>query len=77
METVQQNGRFTLFSSKFPSIYSILYAYGPEHLFIEKNFLQIISFSFNQFSYVLMLNNEFNSPIAKTHVKSYLITLYN
>ena len=26
METVQQNGRFTLFSSKFPSnIYSILY----------------------------------------------------
>ena len=28
METVQQNGRFTLFSSKFPSdIYSILYAY--------------------------------------------------
>ena len=29
METVQQNGRFTLFSSKFPSnIYSILY--GPD-----------------------------------------------
>ena len=28
METVQQNGRFTLFSSKFPSnIYSILYEY--------------------------------------------------
>jgi len=28
METVQQNGRFTLFSSKFPSnIYSILYDY--------------------------------------------------
>ena len=27
METVQQNGRFTLFSSKFPSnIYSILFA---------------------------------------------------
>jgi len=26
LETVQQNGRFTLFSSKFPSnIYSILY----------------------------------------------------
>ena len=25
METVQQNGRFTLFSSKFLSIYSILY----------------------------------------------------
>ena len=28
METVQQNGRFTLFSSKFPSnIYSILYGH--------------------------------------------------
>ncbi len=30
MATVQQNGRFTLFSSKFPSnIYSILYVYSP------------------------------------------------
>ena len=28
METVQQNGRFTLFSSKFLSIYSILYGGG-------------------------------------------------
>ena len=29
METVQQNGRFTLFSSKLPSnIYSILFAYS-------------------------------------------------
>ena len=27
METVQQNGRFTLFSIKFLSIYSILYGY--------------------------------------------------
>ena len=28
METVQQNGRFTLFSSKFPSnIYSILFGF--------------------------------------------------
>ena len=27
METIQQNGRFTLFSSKFLSIYSILYDY--------------------------------------------------
>ena len=27
METVQQNGRFTLFSSKFLSICSILYVY--------------------------------------------------
>ena len=33
METVQQNGRFTLFSSKFISIYSILYAYRPLLLF--------------------------------------------
>ena len=30
METVQQNGRFTLFSSKFLSIYSILYAHNTE-----------------------------------------------
>ena len=29
METVQQNGRFTLFSSKFLSIYSILYGHIP------------------------------------------------
>ena len=29
METVQQNGRFTLFSSKFLSIYSILYGQTP------------------------------------------------
>ena len=27
METVQQNGRFTLFSSKFHSIYSIFYVW--------------------------------------------------
>ena len=33
METVQQNGRFTLFSSKFLSIYSILYGWnGLEEL---------------------------------------------
>jgi len=33
METVQQNGRFTLFSSKFPSnIYSILFASYPESI---------------------------------------------
>ena len=30
METVQQNGRFTLFSSKFPSdIYSVLLEFFP------------------------------------------------
>ena len=29
METVQQNGRFTLFSNKFLSIYSILYGRNP------------------------------------------------
>jgi len=28
LETVQQNGRFTLFSSKFLSIYSILYVFN-------------------------------------------------
>ena len=31
METVQQNGRFTLFSFKFLSIYSILYVFTPKH----------------------------------------------
>ena len=35
METVQQNGRFTLFSSKFLSIYSILY--GCNHVFNYPN----------------------------------------
>ena len=33
METVQQNGRFTLFSSKFLSIYSILYEFKFVALF--------------------------------------------
>ena len=33
MEIVQQNGRFTLFSSKFLSIYSILYDYMYDKLF--------------------------------------------
>ena len=33
METVQQNGRFTLFSSKFPSnIYSILFVHFNNRL---------------------------------------------
>ena len=41
METVQQNGRFTLFSSKFLSIYSILYAYKVRWILIiwDKYFL--------------------------------------
>jgi len=41
METVQQNGRFTLFSSKFPSnVYSILY--DPRSLYIHISSLQQI-----------------------------------
>ena len=35
METVQQNGRFTLFSSKFLSIYSILYGWNIDPLQIK------------------------------------------
>ena len=35
METVQQNGRFTLFSSKFLSIYSILYGLHCPYRFLE------------------------------------------
>jgi len=47
METVQQNGRFTLFSSKFPSnIYSILFGKNLNIYFldvgIEKLFLLCI-----------------------------------
>ena len=34
METVQQNGRFTLFSSKFLSIYSILYGFRYQFFYI-------------------------------------------
>ena len=36
METVQQNGRFTLFSIKFLSIYSILYVCNfPLNLYLQ------------------------------------------
>ena len=46
METVQQNGRFTLFSSKFhSSIYSILFAYTrPNHLLSVIGFQHVIAF---------------------------------
>ena len=38
METVQQNGRFTLFSSKFPSnVYSILFGWDT---FLIKKMLE-------------------------------------
>ena len=42
METVQQNGRFTLFSSKFLTIYSILYDwtfYEPLGMFRDSSCL--------------------------------------
>ena len=42
METVQQNGRFTLFSIKFLSIYSILYEYNRKY---KKYILNIKQFS--------------------------------
>ena len=36
METVQQNGRFTLFSTKFhSSIYSILFGSNPHYHYLE------------------------------------------
>ena len=46
METVQQNGRFTLFSSKFYSnIYSILFDYAPAMykvmLFLSKQIVHV------------------------------------
>ena len=37
METVHQNGRITLFSSKFLSIYSILYDPSIYPILFEKN----------------------------------------
>ena len=41
METVQQNGRLTLFPTKFPSnIYSILYDYSLVHFYTMHNILQ-------------------------------------
>ena len=46
METVQQNDRFTLFSSKFLSIYSILYApililcFSILNIYIKANYVR-------------------------------------
>ena len=57
METVQQNGRFTLFSSKFPSnIYSILFvdkAIVNKHLLVNIDFTRpgISQTLKNNFSY--------------------------
>ena len=39
METVQQNGRFTLFSSKFLSIHSILYVSDRIPFFMVQAFI--------------------------------------
>ena len=51
METVQQNGRFTLFSSKFPSnIYSILFAWNTAKLSVYRG--QVENYHlFNNFKY--------------------------
>ena len=56
METVQQNGRFTLFSSKFQSnIYSILFNYNQYFYCITINtlilFQSILLFYYNQYCY--------------------------
>ena len=50
METVQQNGRFTLFSSKFLSLYSILYAYKPlyESLYVSNHDSQLTTLIFSK-----------------------------
>ena len=54
METVQQNGRFTLFSSKFPSnIYSILYVYSPSSTIrkteLTSSILEILEIRFRSY----------------------------
>jgi len=54
METVQQNVRFTLFSSKFPSnIYSILYGYKEYKI---KAIVTIVFCFF--FQYVIFISDE-------------------
>ena len=65
METVQQNGRFTLFSSKFLSIYSILYAYNiiffldlANFIFLDLDillFLELANFIFLDLDILLFL----------------------
>ena len=61
METVQQNGRFTLFSSKFLSIHSILYGTPPS--FHAKH---CVSNSFVKQSFVC------NRPITKSPSNKFL-----
>ena len=55
METVQQNGRFTLFFSKFLSIYSILYGFRPASGFLLVNNLNVL-YGFKSDSGFLLVN---------------------
>ena len=79
METVQQNGRFTLFSSKFLSIYSILYVYTPEHSpELTRTTFVFLHFKFNCILVNnLYLNKYFYShpPTKKVYLKTKIIRL--
>ena len=56
METVQQNGRFTLFSSKFLSIYSILYEYNIYYFLQMKRMCSKLILETQNWEYELSLN---------------------
>ena len=72
METVQQNGRFTLSLSKFPSnIYSILYAYntiiltGRNITFLNRIFSLLLKLKSHDNIFLKKLQNY----ITKKHYK--------
>ena len=62
METVQQNGRFTLFSSKFLSIYSILYVYTPEHS-PELTRTTFVFFTLNSIAFLSLIQQSLSKQI--------------
>jgi len=75
METVQQNGRCTLFSRKFPSnIYSILYGIGAFRV-VMRTRLNIEPYSLIKLAKVGFIFIGSNSLVKK--VKNYLFMKYN
>jgi len=84
METVQQNGRFTLFSSKFTSIYSILYGRNPKNKRIDvkgtvskKNSFLFVNLRFCFFCYrafqrAKTCKNPTNGSVKREQVKQFL-----
>ena len=70
METVQQNGGFTLFSIKFLSIYSILYAANPALLALPAQ-----HFKRNNFQLEIKKKEEIRKEKKKTTVLKITKTL--